>query len=137
MEWLIAIVLILALLGFAAWLLRGYILGDQATSIFGGSREKRIGVSDVANIDGRRKLMLVYRDGVEHLILTGGPVDMLIEQNIVQQQAARPVAYDRQPAPQQPAPQQPALQQSEPREPAPQAAFGKIRARAAATSLDQ
>ena len=132
MEWLIAIVLMLALLGVAAWLLRGYVLGDQVTGLFGGSREKRIGVSDVANIDGRRKLMLVYRDGVEHLILTGGPVDMLIEQNIVQQQAARPVAYDRQPAP-----QQPALQQPEPREPAPQAAFGKIRARAAAPSLDQ
>ena len=126
MDWLIVIVLILALLGLAGWLLRGYVFGDQGVSIFGGAREKRIGVSDVANIGGRRKLMLVYSDGVEHLIMTGGPVDMLIEQNIVPHAQLRPVGYERQPA----------QQQADPREAPPQAAFGKIRARAATPSLD-
>lgn len=126
MEWLLAFVVVVGLLGLAGWLLRGYIFGDQMPAIFGGSREKRIGVSDVANIDGRRKLMLIYRDGVEHLIMTGGPVDMLIEQNIVTHASLRPVAYDRAPMP----------QTAEPREASAQAAFGKIRARSAAPSID-
>ena len=126
MEWLLAFIVILGLLGLAGWLLRGYIFGDQMPAIFGGSREKRIGVSDAVSIDGRRKLVLIYRDGVEHLIMTGGPVDMLIEQNIVPHAALRPVAYER-----------PPMQQSaELREAAPQAAFGKIRARSAGSSLD-
>ena len=33
-------------------------------------------------MDGRRKLVLVRRDDVEHLIMTGGPVDVLIETGI-------------------------------------------------------
>ena len=35
-----------------------------------------------SNLDGRRRLVLIRRDDVEHLIMTGGPVDAVIEQNI-------------------------------------------------------
>ena len=39
-------------------------------------------VSEQASVDSRRKLLLIRRDDVEHLIMTGGPVDVVIETNI-------------------------------------------------------
>ena len=39
-------------------------------------------VSEQATLDSRRKLVLVRRDDVEHLIMTGGPVDVVIETGI-------------------------------------------------------
>jgi hypothetical protein len=35
-----------------------------------------------ASVDSRRKLVLIRRDDVEHLIMTGGPVDVVIETGI-------------------------------------------------------
>jgi hypothetical protein len=34
-------------------------------------------------VDGRRKLVLIRRDNVEHLVMIGGPSDVVIEPNIV------------------------------------------------------
>ena len=52
----------------------------------------RLTVTDAAAIDSQRRLVLVRRDDVEHLILIGGPSDIVIEQNITRnrpnQQAA-------------------------------------------------
>jgi hypothetical protein len=42
-------------------------------------RDRRLGVVETASVDGHRKLILIRRDAVEHLIMTGGPVDVLIE----------------------------------------------------------
>ena len=76
----------LAALGIvAALFLRGYLTGTSPTAaIFGPRPEKRLDVVDHANIDGRRRLVLIRRDDVEHLILTGGPVDVVIETGIGQ-----------------------------------------------------
>ena len=38
---------------------------------------------DAAPVDGRRRLVLVRRDNVEHLLMIGGPSDIVVEQNIV------------------------------------------------------
>lgn len=43
----------------------------------------RLTVTDAAAVDGQRRLVLVRRDDVEHLILIGGPSDIVIEQNII------------------------------------------------------
>ena len=45
-------------------------------------RDKRLGVVDTATVDAKRKLLLARRDEVEHLVMVGGPVDMLIETGI-------------------------------------------------------
>lgn len=83
LEWIAGILIVVALLGMGAWLLRGYLpSGAVSEAIFGHRPERRIGVSETVNVDGRRKLMLIYRDGVEHLVMTGGPIDMVLEQNI-------------------------------------------------------
>ena len=44
--------------------------------------EPRLAVTEQATVDSRRRLVLVRRDDVEHLIMTGGPVDVVIETDI-------------------------------------------------------
>ncbi len=50
----------------------------------------RLTVTDAAAVDGQRRLVLVRRDDVEHLILIGGPSDIVIEQNITRHQRNQP-----------------------------------------------
>ncbi|MDM7851777.1 flagellar biosynthetic protein FliO [Pseudochrobactrum kiredjianiae] len=51
----------------------------------------RLTVTDAAAIDSQRRLVLVRRDDVEHLILIGGPSDIVIEQNITRNKSSQPV----------------------------------------------
>jgi hypothetical protein len=44
---------------------------------------------DATAVDSHRRLVLVRRDDVEHLILIGGPTDVVVEQNIRLQTPAR------------------------------------------------
>ncbi len=83
----LAIVLFLAVAMIGgAFAVRSYLGGTgpmQAMSgLFGPKPEKRIYVTEQYNIDGKRRLVLVRRDDVEHLIMTGGPVDVVIETGI-------------------------------------------------------
>ncbi|MDF1599991.1 flagellar biosynthetic protein FliO [Mesorhizobium sp. YIM 152430] len=59
-----------------------------------GSYRSRLAVMDAAEVDTQRRLVLVRRDEVEHLIMIGGPTDIVIEQNITGpgRSAALPVA---------------------------------------------
>jgi len=67
----------------AVWIVRGYLNGTAPRiSFFGPRPEPRLAVVDHANVDGRRRLVLVRRDNMEHLIMTGGPVDVVIETGI-------------------------------------------------------
>ena len=43
---------------------------------------RRVEIVDVAPVDARRRLILVRRDDVEHLILLGAHEDILVESNI-------------------------------------------------------
>ena len=83
----IAFVVVFALIGAAAWLVRRF----GASSLGGAAargRQPRLAVIEAGAVDGRRKLVIVRRDNVEHLIMIGGPTDILIEANIVRGQAA-------------------------------------------------
>ena len=51
-------------------------------------RQPRLSVMDAAAVDSRRKLVLIRRDDVEHLLLIGGPTDVVVEQNIVMESRA-------------------------------------------------
>lgn len=85
MSWeiILLVIVVIALLAVGAWLMRGYLSGDSnSPGIFTGGRERRVGLVETRQIDGRRKLVLIHRDGVEHLIMTGGPVDVVIETGI-------------------------------------------------------
>src|SRR3954470_19771197 len=77
-----AFLVVLALIGAAAWLVRrfaGNRLGANTTR----GRMPRLAVIDVAAADGRRRLVLGRRDNIEHLLMIGGPTDIVVESNIV------------------------------------------------------
>jgi flagellar biogenesis protein FliO len=62
-----------------------WILRNRAPSPFvrgGKSRQQRLQVLDAAAVDTRRRLVLIRRDGIEHLIMIGGPTDIVIESGI-------------------------------------------------------
>jgi flagellar protein FliO/FliZ len=48
------------------------------------------GLLNAASVDGRRRLVLVRRDDVEHLLLIGGPTDVVVESNIDRTGAVAP-----------------------------------------------
>ena len=87
--WLFILILLAAAGGAALLAYRTYVMGDTSTPNFhiGGwlfrpRPEPRLGVIEQASVDARRRLLLIRRDGVEHLIMTGGPVDVVIETGI-------------------------------------------------------
>jgi flagellar protein FliO/FliZ len=47
------------------------------------ARQPRLGVVDVYDLDRQRQLILLRRDNVEHLLLIGGPNDLVVETNIM------------------------------------------------------
>lgn len=58
----------------------------------GKNRQPRLQVLDAAAVDARRRIVLVRRDDVEHLVMIGGPTDVVIESGIrplSEQQALR------------------------------------------------
>lgn len=62
---------------------RSYLTGEPLLGNFLQPKpDKRLSVIEQTSVDSRRKLILVRRDGVEHLIMTGGPVDVVIETGI-------------------------------------------------------
>lgn len=55
----------------------------SGSSRFGRWRPgQRIGIVETAQVDGSRRLVLVRRDDVEHLLLLGGEGDLVIENGI-------------------------------------------------------
>jgi flagellar protein FliO/FliZ len=86
-KFFIAFAVVLALIGVTAWLVRRF-----GTSRLGGTargRQPRLAVIDAASVDGRRRLVLIRRDNTEHLLMIGGPTDVVIEPNIVRAANAR------------------------------------------------
>jgi hypothetical protein len=83
-----AFVAVLALIGAAAWLVRRFATNRLGANTNRG-RMPRLAVIDAAAVDGRRRLVLVRRDNIEHLIMIGGPTDIVVESNIVRAQASR------------------------------------------------
>ena len=82
-----AFVFVIALIVLGAWLWRSMLergVNLPGNGLFKAAAQKRIGAIETASIDSRRKLVLIRRDGVEHLIMTGGPVDVVIETGIEQ-----------------------------------------------------
>ncbi|WP_454849635.1 flagellar biosynthetic protein FliO [Rhizobium binxianense] len=82
----IALLLLIAFL----WLMR-----NRAPSPFvrgGRNRQPRLQVLDAAAVDTRRRLVLVRRDDVEHLIMIGGPTDIVIESRILPEAEEAPAA---------------------------------------------
>jgi flagellar protein FliO/FliZ len=88
----IAFLVVLALIGVTAWLVRRF--GASRLGVAARGRQPRLAVIDAASVDGRRRLVLIRRDNTEHLLMIGGPTDVVIEPNIVRAAAAREVTRE-------------------------------------------
>jgi flagellar protein FliO/FliZ len=132
MTQMLLLLLLLIVIVAAAWLAWRYF--GSGGQLFGGAKDLRIGLSEVATVDGKRKLLLIYRDGIEHLVMTGGPIDVVIEQGIQPPSRHQPTANTMQAAhpsyePRLAAPSMPAAPRATAEDQPP--GFGRLRQRGA------
>ncbi len=88
LTFIFAFVAVLALIFLVGWLARRFA-GNRLGANTNRSRMPRLAVIDAAAVDGRRRLVLVRRDNVEHLLMIGGPTDIVVEPNIVRAMPGR------------------------------------------------
>jgi hypothetical protein len=112
-----AIVLLLLFILLAVW--RAF-----SPRVSGGRRGQRLGISEYYEVDKERRLIIIRRDNVEHLVLIGGPQDIVIESGIGTPAAAAPSMSSytsplgtevMQPGTARPAPRAPAFKAPPPR----------------------
>src|ERR1700759_351630 len=88
LTFLFALIAASALIGVAACLVRRFATNRLGANTNRG-RMPRLAVIDAAAVDGRRRLVLVRRDNIAHLLMIGGPTDIVVEPNIVRAQPGR------------------------------------------------
>lgn len=77
----LALIFVVALIGVLAVLSRRMGLGfPVGTSKF--AKDRRVQVVEVAPLDARRKLVLIRRDDVEHLIVVSPNSEIVVERGI-------------------------------------------------------
>lgn len=83
----------------AAWIAWGLIVRISRRLRLAGNRKRaRLAIIEAASIDGKRRIVLVRRDEVEHLVMIGGENDLVIEAGIARNasdMAQRGQAKDR------------------------------------------
>ncbi len=72
----LGVVLVLIVLGL--WVLKFFMKAGTVMR----SQGRRVQVVEQVQVDARRQLLVIRRDNVEHLVMTGGPQDLVIETGI-------------------------------------------------------
>ena len=91
LRFMLALLLVLGLIGGLTWAARRFGFGGQLTPNAGKSR--RLSVVEVRTLDSRRKLVLLRRDDIDHLVLLGPNQDLHLEAAIpAPREAAQPVS---------------------------------------------
>ncbi len=86
--WTFAALILLVIVLVIIKLVRSMTFG---TFVAGGrNRKTRLAVMDATAVDSHRRLILVRRDDIEHLLLIGGPTDVVVERDIRLTQQRRP-----------------------------------------------
>ena len=91
MSYLVVFLIMVVLLSAFAFGAKRFARGRLSLSNGGGQRgrQPRLGIVDIYELDRQRQLILLRRDNVEHLLLVGGPNDVVVERNIVRVAGAR------------------------------------------------
>ena len=76
----VVFLIVLGLISGATWALSRSGRGRLASA---NGRQFRLAVIDSASFEGSRRLILIRRDNVEHLLMIGGPTDVVVETNIL------------------------------------------------------
>ena len=81
----LSIFLLVIVVALAVWLVKTLRPNLNMSGGHGrGGRPQRLAITDAFTLDrDGRKLVIVRRDNIEHLLLIGGPNDLLVESNIV------------------------------------------------------
>jgi flagellar protein FliO/FliZ len=95
-RFVVAFVLVLGLIGAGALLWRKFFGTGPLNPLGSRGRQPRLAVIDATAVDARRRLILIKRDNVEHLLMIGGPTDIVVESNIGR---AGPITVSRDPRP--------------------------------------
>jgi hypothetical protein len=88
LKFIIVFPLVLVLIWAFVYGLKRFGGGALGRSVTPRGRQPRLAVIETTSIDARRQLWLIRRDNVEHLIMTGGPTDLVVEPSIVRAAAA-------------------------------------------------
>lgn len=78
-QFMVALLAVLLLFGLFVWFLRLVTGKGRRTAT---SQNHRLAVLDRTQIDDTRSLVLLRRDDMEHLVMIGGPSDVVVESNI-------------------------------------------------------
>lgn len=87
----LGVVLVLIVLGL--WVLKFFM----KTGVAMRPQGRRVQIVEQVQVDAKRQLLVIRRDNVEHLVMTGGPQDLVIESGIAAAEKS-PLPLRRQPA---------------------------------------
>ena len=79
-RFVLALIAVIALIFAAAWVARRLGLGGRLVAV--GGKRRRLAIVEVLPLDGKRRLVLLRRDGAEHRVLLGIAGDLVIEGGI-------------------------------------------------------
>ncbi|CAA2145451.1 hypothetical protein [Methylobacterium bullatum] len=116
LQFLIIFAVIFAVLAAIVLIFRRFSGRGMALSKSGPrGRQPRLGIVDIYELDRQRQLILLRRDNVEHLLLVGGPNDVIVERNIHRGAGAR-LPLDES-ARAEPLPEEPVFEPARPADP--------------------
>jgi len=82
-RFVVAFAVALGLFAAAVLIWRRFGSGVLMTTTGSRGRQPRLAVIDAAQVDARRRLVLIRRDNTEHLLMIGGPTDIVVESSII------------------------------------------------------
>ncbi len=81
-QFIVALLFVLALIVLLAYVAKRFGLMARVTVNSAKTRDKRLNIVEILPVDAKRRLILLRRDDVEHLVMLGADRDLVIEQNI-------------------------------------------------------
>ena len=92
--WVVIVAAMVCLLAVVLLVIARKLFGNGSLPASFKSRAPRLAVLDMTRIDEKRRLVLVRRDEVEHLILVGGQTDIVVEPGILRLPASNLEQFD-------------------------------------------
>ncbi len=83
LQFVLALVFVLALILAVAWIFKRYGRGTVNAPRRASHGRRRLAIVEAISLDPRRKLVLVRRDGHEHLLIIGNQGETVVETGIV------------------------------------------------------
>jgi len=81
LRFVFALAFVISLIGLLAFVAKRYGMGYRNVP---RTAKRRLSISEVMPLDGKRRLVLVKRDDREHLLVLGGQNDLVVEKNIME-----------------------------------------------------